>query len=756
VNLFRLILTLCLTSQFGGVFGQFTLSGLITEGKEKVPYAVVSLDETPYRTMTNDTGFFEIKGITSGTYLLRVKAIGFEPYVKRIEIHRDISQYLVELKTDQSGLREVVVSGTMKDAMVYASPIKIEALRADYLQVQTAPMNLMQGLSLINGVQEEVTCGVCQTSSISINGLPGPYTAVLIDGTPMYGNLASVYGLNGIPTNIIDRIEIIKGPHSSVFGSEAVAGIINVITKNPDKEPLVSADMQLTTHAELFSNVSFALKTKKWKTFSGINHALARTFHDINNDGFGDFALFDRYSFFSKNVVDMGKVGNLTLFGKVYSEDRRNGVEEFVKRSAHKTLRGNDSIYGESIYTFRAEVFGNWKPAGDKPFRVDYSFSHHDQDSYYGDIHYTANQQIGFINALWLPEFGKHHLTAGLTGRMQFYKDNTSASESISAPRSQWIPGLFFHDDFTLNRKFRLVAGGRLDYYNLHGVIGSPRLSVKYNQSQWLTLRANGGTGFRVVNLFTEDHAFITGQRMVVIAEELRPEQTVNGTFNLNWVFAPGKGSGTFDLDVFFTHFFNRIIPDYDEPQKIIYANSEGYARSMGISASVNMNIFKHLNFNTGITLLNTYQQELDSTGNFENAPIQYAPRWSGVATLSYRFPKQNLILAYTARVTGPMALPEVFDLDASGNPLDESRPLDSRPFSIHSLQLNWRPSKKPFDAYIGVQNIFNFFQPASPLSGFNDPNHPAGFSPFFDTAYAYAPMQGREVYVGVRWRVGR
>lgn len=730
---------------------QFSLSGCVVDGAETVPYAQVTIDETPYRTVANDNGCFEFKGLTSGTYMIRIKAIGYESMVFRQEVRADVVLDKITLKSDQSGLREVVVSGSMKDVMIYESPIKIEALKAEYLQVQTAPMNLMQGLTLINGVQEEVTCGVCQTSAISINGLPGPYTAVLIDGTPMYGNLASVYGLNGIPTSIIDRIEIIKGPHSSIFGSEAVAGVINVITRNPDKEPIVSADVQITTHAEVFSNASFALKTKKWKTFSGINHALARDFHDKNKDGFGDFAMFDRYSFFSKNMVEMGKAGNLTLFGKVYYEDRRNGVEEFVKRQAHQKLRGNDSIYGESIYTFRAEVFGNWKPAGDRPFRIDYSFSHHNQDSYYGDVQYIANQQIGFINALWMPEFGKHNLTAGLTGRMQFYADNTAASEAESAPREQYIPGIFVHDDIKLSRKFRIVGGGRLDYYNLHGLIGSPRLSLKYNPSPWLTLRANGGTGFRVVNLFTEDHAFITGQRTVVIAEALKPEQTVNGTFNLNWIFSPKKGSGMFDLDLFFTHFFNRITPNYDEPQKIIYANSDGFARSMGVSASVNMNIFKYLNFNTGITLLNTFQQELDSVGSFENVPIVYAPRWSGVATLSYRFPKQNLTLAYTGRVTGSMALPEVFELDQSGLPLPESRPTQSRPFSIHSLQLSWRPSKKPFDAYIGMQNIFNFFQPSSPLSGFNDPNHPAGFSPYFDTAYAFAPMQGREIYVGVR-----
>ena len=113
------------------------------------------------------------------------------------------------------GLDEVVVSGTLKESYVTASPVKVEVITDDLLEKTTNPVNLVKALNLINGVQEVVSCGVCYTNNISVNGLPGQYTAILIDGSPIYGNLASVYGLNGIPRQAIDRIEVIKGPNST-------------------------------------------------------------------------------------------------------------------------------------------------------------------------------------------------------------------------------------------------------------------------------------------------------------------------------------------------------------------------------------------------------------------------------------------------------------------------------------------------------------------------------------------------------------
>ena len=180
-----------------------------------------------------------------------------------------------------------MVTGTMQPTFVSASPVKIDVVTAKHLNtyIPGAATSVVEGMSLINGVQEVVACGVCFTNSISINGLPGPYTAVLMDGSPIYGNLASVYGLNGIPSMIIDRFEVIKGPSSTLYGSEAVAGVINIITKDPENQPVFSADVMGTSHSESFGNFSVAPSIGKSNGFLGLNYAYINDFDDENNDG---------------------------------------------------------------------------------------------------------------------------------------------------------------------------------------------------------------------------------------------------------------------------------------------------------------------------------------------------------------------------------------------------------------------------------------------------------------------------------------
>ena len=179
--------------------------------------------------------------------------------------------------------------------------------------------------------------------------------------------------------------------------------------------------------------------------------------------------------------------------------------------------------------------------------------------------------------------------------RYQAYDDNTIATEdvladstTVNAPSNQFIPGLFIQDEVALSPQWKILAGLRLDHYSKHGPILAPRLNIKYNPSEWTTIRANFGTGFRIVNLFTEDHAFVTGQRKVTIAEKLDPEKSYNAALSTNIIYSLGKGTGSIDLDGYYTYFTNKIIPDYGSPGEIIYANSDGHATTMGLGAKIN------------------------------------------------------------------------------------------------------------------------------------------------------------------------
>ena len=286
-------------------------------------------------------------------------------------------------------------------------------------------------------------------------------------------------------------------------------------------------------------------------------------------------------------------------------------------------------------------------------------------------------------------------------------------------------------------------------------MIFSPRLNIKYKPTVWTTIRANLGTGFRTVNLFTEDHAFITGQRTVEIVEALNPEQSYNSSLNINHVYSLMDGTGSIDLEAYYTHFTNKIIPNYDTPNKIIYGNSNGFARTMGIGLTFNHSFDFPLTFNAGFNVQSATETEMNAEGISITKDIEYAPKWSGVLTANYQWKQQQITLAYTANITGNMTLPEVFDLDANGELMNVARPTLSQPFSLHNIQLS-KVLKKNLMAYIGIQNLTNYRQATSPLVGYNDPNAAIGFSDFFDTSYAYAPNHGREFYLGIKWDVER
>jgi len=742
-------------------FGQ-NVSGQLLDGRSPVPFASVGIVGTQLGASSDYNGNFILRDLKPGTYTLYFSCMGYKADSLDVTVSTtNVHLGDVQLKPSSLGLNELVVSGTLRTVHLSNSAVRIEVVNSKQLLKSMAPANLMESLGMINGVQEVLSCGVCYTNAISINGLPGNYTAVLIDGSPLYGNLASLYGLNGIPIQILDRYEVIKGPNSTLYGSEAMAGVINIITKDPAKQPDFSADVMVTSHMESFGNIAIAGGKGKWKQFTGLNYGYINDYDDLNQDGFGDMINLDRIGLFSKWSYDMQDGKKLVVNLKGFYEDRRNGVQEYLDDRAYRDIRGNDSIYGESILTERIELFGHYDLPTKKQMRLDYSFSKHIQDSYYGSDGYEALQDVGFGRLTWDERIKKHQLTSGLSLRYQFYNDNTVATsrleglKSVDAPDLQIIPGIFIQDEWTVNDRLTLLSGMRVDHYNKHGFIPSPRLSGKLKTGKWTNWRVNLGTGFKVVNLFAEDHAFVTGQREVVIQEKLRPEQSYSVSTSVNRIVNIGSSAGSFDLSAFYTHFTNKILPDYSEAGKILYANGKGQTISQGVSLSFSQEFEFPLSYQLGLNALEVFSQE-EVNGILEKTPINFSSKWSGNLSVNYRIKKHEIILAATSRFNGPMHLPEVFDFESNGELSDISRPRLSQPFLLQNVQITKVFVKSRFELYAGIANLFNFLPPFSPLVGFNDPNAAPGFSKSFDTAYAYAPFHGREVYLGVRWNYTR
>ena len=706
------------------------VNGVVKSESGTLGYASVSLLNSENGVIADGNGYFEIEIDLSKDNNLLISYIGHVS--KKISLTNkslNFNNLIVYLEEDINGLNEIVVTGTLKDEYVTESPVKVNVITAKKINsfLPSAGTNITKIVQLINGAQEVIACGVCYTNSISINGLEGPYTSVLMDGIPMYGNLASVYGLNGIPNMIIDRLEIVKGPSSTLYGSEAVAGVINIITKNPDDQPFISLDVQVTSLLESYLNMAVTNQIGKTTGYFGVNWDRKNDYDDYNNDGFGDDINLDRISLFNKWNIHRKSKKQFIISSRYYFEDRRNGVQEFLRNGNYKNLRGSEKIYGESIYTYRFELFGEYEFDFIEDFEVNYSYSKHNQNSYYGSDYYVANQDIFFTQFTLSKKYNKHDFLYGLSIKNNLYDDNTIATEKVvdgdirNNASNQFIPGLLVQDQFKPSDKISLVGGLRLDHFKDHGLIFAPSFHIKYNPGQWLAFRLNVGTGFRLVNLFTEDHAFVTGQREVKIVEELKPEKSKSLILNTNYIYTGFNGSGNFDIDLFYTYFSNKIIPNYDIQKYIIYQNSEGYSYSKGVSGAWNHSFLNGIAFT-----LNFNHQVVKYTENNNNIKtmldMEHSPRWT--AGLNIKFPINNSWSINTSsNYVGVMQLPKVFDMLNNGQISEISRPRKSKPFSLHNVNINGKLSNKN-DVYFGVLNILNFRQKESPLVAYNDLNY--------------------------------
>ncbi|PXY40019.1 TonB-dependent receptor [Flavobacterium cheongpyeongense] len=711
-----------------------TISGKLTSDNP-VAEINIRLINTDFKAQTDSLGNYRIENVPKGNYKIQVTSTGLKTITQKISVNNEAVILDFELKEDQNELNEVVVSGTLKPVKRLESAVPVEVYSPAFFRKNPTP-SIYDALQNINGVRPQLNCGVCNTGDIHINGLEGPYTLVLIDGMPIVSSLSTVYGLSGIPNSLVERIEIVKGPASSLYGSEAVGGLINIITKNPTNAPVFSADYFTTSYFE--SNLDLGMKFnagKKATAIVGLNYFNYDQVTDKDHDNFTDVTLSERISVFNKWSFTRENNRLFTVALRGMYEDRWGGDVRWEKK-----YRGGDEIYGESIYTKRAELIGSYQLPFEEKLMLSFSGNVHYQDSRYGTTSYIANQKIGFLQLTWDKKIGKNDLLAGIASRYTYYDDNTTATKDAE---STWLPGIFVQDEITFSPKSQVLLGMRYDYNSIHGSIFTPRFAYRFKANENTILRLNAGTGFRVVNLFTEDHAALTGSRDVVIANDLKPEESVN--VNLNYIQKINFGNGTFmgvETTAFYTRFSNKIISDYEtDANKIIYDNIEGYAISQGISTNVDLNFPSGLKFILGATFLDNKNVQ----NRISERPF-LTENFTGTWTVSYKIQPWNLAVDYTGNVYSPMKLPLLSETDP--------RSPDSPWYSIQNIQFTYSGWKN-FEVYGGIKNLLNFTPKQNNpflIAGADDPfdKNPDGLP--FDTTYVYGQNQTIRGFWGLRY----
>lgn len=748
----RLIIFLSLLLSFADLSAQVQFTGKVTDNKNVVQ-TLVYIVEADEEVQTQVDGTFNYQFENTGIYHFNIENSSGFIQTFELNLTKPEEQFEFVLSTEESEvdlLNEIVISGTMKPVLRSESLVPVEVYTPTFFKKNPSP-NIFEALQNVNGVKPQVNCSVCNTGDIHINGLEGPYTFVLIDGMPIVSGLSTVYGLSGIPNSLIEKVEIVKGPASSLYGSEAVGGLINIITKKPLYASKYAVDVFGTSWGEINTDLGLSLKVSdKVHWLMGVNYFNYSNPIDKNKDGFTDVTLQDRISIFNKLTFERKSKKQLALATRYFYEDRWGGQMNW-----NRNFRGGTDVYGESIYTNRWELLGLYELPFTEKITSQFSITTHDQNSMYGDTPFMAKQNIAFTQFYWDKTYGKHDLLVGTATRYQMYDDNSAATPTAD---ETFIPSIFVQDSYEINKRFSLLGGLRYDYHKDHKSIITPRFAFRYESKKGDIMRLNAGTGFRVVNLFTEEHAALSGARDVIVLEDLKPEKSYNVNVNYlkTWML---KDDFILQAEAaaWYTYFTNSIIPDYDSnPNQIIYKNLEGYAETKGISLNVDAVYANNLKIMMGVTLQDVSKVE----DNFRTQQM-LTEKFSGTWVVSYTFNRLNLTVDYSGNLYGPMRLPLVSELDP--------RLPYSETYSIQNIQLTYKGFKH-FELYGGVKNLLNWtpnknnpFLIARSNDPFNKnvqydangsalatPENPYGL--VFDPTYIYAPNQGLRTFFGVRY----
>lgn len=727
----------------GWLMGQ-TISGTVLDqnGEGLIGASVYWLDSED-GVVTDEMGAYSIERL--GTHLV-ASFVGFRADTIAVDGQSEITFTLNEA----SVISDVVVKAR-KDGITISNltPIKTENITTTELK-KAACCDLAGCFETQSSVEAQVTNVITNAKELRISGLSGVYNQVLIDGFSMINGLSYTYGLTSIPGTMVQNIFVSKGANSVLQGYESISGQINVITKDPDLENPLFLNVFLNGMGEKQLNGDVSFRVGEWSNILALHTTLPASNRDRDTDGFLDVPKLQRFSISDKwkysHDSEWGWSSEISL--RYLQEQRTGGQLAFDPTDD----LGSTSVYGQHVELQQPEITAKTIFRWDDIHSVTWFASgyYQNQNSWFGTVQYDA-QQTTVNNTLQYEyrynEESDNNLKAGISHRYHDLSEDIAFSDNTLGrtydgqyDRDESVIGLFAENTLFFG-KFNWLLGLRGDYHDDFGFQFAPRTLLKYEITPELVVRANIGTGWRTVNLFSENINLLVSSRDVVFAEELRPEKATNAGINMTQRVATDDLSGYISADFYHTRFSNQIFPDYDsDPTKAIIANYEGKSVSNSLQLEAGFKIMNTLDLKAGYTFTDVYRE--NSEGVKSQLPFNAQHKVLGV--ISYRPMSNKWQLDVNAHWYGKQRLP-----NTDSNPTEYQRPDFSKAFGLINSQFTYNFSDKA-SVYAGVENIFDFRQ-ERPIISWENP-----FGKYFDTSFIWGPTQGRMLYLGARYEIGK
>lgn len=490
---------------------------------EHLPFVTIQLKGTTIVTTTDHTGHYFLKNLPEGTFTVVVKMVGYKTQEKKVAIKHDATQELnFALASDDVDLDEVVVSANRNETQRRLAPNLVNVIGGKLFDI-TQSTCLAQGLNFQPGVRTEDNCQNCGFTQVRINGLDGHYSQILVDSRPVFSSLNGVYGLEQIPANMIDRVEVVRGGGSALFGASAIGGTINIITKEPIRN---SASFGHTFMSQGGSNSFDNVTTGNVSLVTDDNKAgiyaygqtRTRQGYDYDGDGYTELPELNNQTFGLNSYLRLSPYSKLSLQYHGIHEFRRGGNKlDQAPHEANIAEQAEHNIQGGGL------TYNFYSPDEKNRLSAYFSFQTTARKSYYGGIGEGTNEDIetaenaygtthnftyvagtqyvhSFDKLLFMPSdltLGAEYSYDGIKDVILGYDRNFKQDVRI---------GSFFFQNEWKNKQWSFLLGGRLDKHNLvDHVIFSPRANLRFNPTENVNLRITYAGGFRAPQAFDED-----------------------------------------------------------------------------------------------------------------------------------------------------------------------------------------------------------------------------------------------------------
>lgn len=724
------------------VFAQ-NITGKVTDGNnEPLTGASVYWLHTTTGTVTDTKGEFEIALPGDKSSRIVVSYVGYKPDTINISNQKYIAVKLVR----DMNLKEVVVEGERAGVSISKiNPVKTEVITQVEL-TKAACCDLAGCFDTEGSVQATTTNVITNSKELRIMGLAGIYTQVLIDGMPLIQGLSYTYGISSYPGTLVNRINVAMGISSVLQGFESINGQINIELKEPGNSEKLLLNLYVNSFMEKQFNANYSHKFKKWSTLFAAHTTQPANKFDRDNDTFLDLPLLTRYSFYNKwKYGNENSWGLNSLIGLRYVNEQRIGGQITFNPSSDE---GTTNSYGQTLKYSQPEIYTKtgYRFNSKKSIVLSSSAFYQNQNSTFGTTVYKAGQLSFYTNLQYELKWGKKHLLkTGFSYRYQNREENISFGQNTLGRtyngkyiKNEIIPGIFAENRFNWKGdKIVLITGLRLDKHNTFGYFVTPRALLKYELAENTTARVSAGTGYKTINLFSENINLLASSRDIIITEQLRPETAFNWGVNLTHNKYWENVTATYGLDFYRTQFTNQIFPDYDtDPTKAIISNFTGTSISNGFQAETNLKFYDVFEFKISYNYLDVYQ-----VINNSKYVLPFNPKHKIISTLSYKPQSKKWHYDMNIHWFGEQRL-----ANTHSNPPEYRTPDKSKPYTLVNAQFT--KAWERFEVYLGCENIFDFRQ-LRPIISWQDP-----FGPYFDTSNVWGPTRGRELYLGLRFKI--